>query len=148
MIISIASLVTGGCPRLATGYLVSVTAYIKPQPIDPVRSAILMLRDFDGPIKVQGSTLCSDSRDYRGVLTKSPVMVSLNDCYRPSTVSDTGWAYSIGLSVGREGLREEVRRDVDMLAEEIRKVVLQVVPDANVIIKSMEIGYGFSLLPY
>jgi hypothetical protein len=124
-VVLLALIVFGGCPLTRNGYLVSVRADIEPQPVESIRRAILTTGTFEGPIAVIATTLCVDARTYRTTLVKSRVSVHINDCYGTSTLSDTGWIYSVGVAAGRDGLREEVKAEMQLLAETIRGAIQQ-----------------------
>ena len=137
------------CPRVMTGHLISTRVDMKPQqPYEVIRNAILVTGGFEGPIEMYtGSGICEDQKYYRKDLP-SGINVIFYDCYGTSQLSETGWFYSASLSGGREVLRPDVRSEMEMLAEEIRRVIEKTVPTAKLTTRAMETGYGFSLLPY
>lgn len=139
-----------GCPRQITGFLISVRANIKPQqPYETIRNAILATGGFEGPIEAYGGGgLCQDQKYYRKLLPKSGIKVFFYDCYRTSQFSETGWVYSASLSGESDALRPDVRAEMEIVAEEIRSVIQQVVPTAKITTLARDTGYGFSLLPY
>ena len=136
------TVILGGCPRHVTGYLVSVTAHVQPQKVELLRTAVLATDRFQGPIKIQGPSLCSKQEYYRNTLQKTHLSVLVFDCYRASRFSETGWEYSVTISG-----TPEAREEIETLAHLIRDALEKVAPSAKISTKILETGYGFSLIP-
>jgi hypothetical protein len=132
-----------GCPHQLTGYLVSVTAHIQPQTVEPLRNAMLATDHFQGPVEIRGPSLCADQEYFRNTLQKTRVSVLVFDCYRASRFSETGWEYSVTISG-----TPEAREEMEALAQVIRGALEKIVPKAKIVTKTLETGYGFSLIPY
>lgn len=136
-----------GCPRQITGYLVAIRAEVESQPTEVVRNIILKSGAIEESTEQQGN-LCLESRDFRKALPTSGVTARITDCYRASPNSKTGWAYSIGISIGREGLRDEAKKELEVYAEELKRLIEKNISNLRTTLHTTEIGYGFSLLPY
>jgi len=141
-------LIIAGCPYTVTGHLWSVRAHIAPRPIDDIRVNVLSLGGFEGPLKLVGGSSCVDGKHFEKTLPQSGVRVSVFDCYGKSNFSETGWIYSVSVATATPTLEKNTRMEIDALVAEIRKVVESSVGKAIVTTSEMELGHGFSLIPY